>query len=82
MDASFPPGNPLGAANTIIDCLAVGQSIDDGTDERVILFIKLPEGEVLSEEFEKKIKSEVRKSRSPRHVPARVSPPFYSLDAG
>lgn len=73
LDTCFPPGNPLGAGCAIIDCLAVGQSIEDGTDERVILFVKLPDGELLSEAFEKRMKSEVRARRSPRHVPAVVS---------
>ena len=61
------------AAHTIVDCLAVGQSIAGGTDERVILFVKLLEGQVLTGELEKRIKTEIRARRSARHVPARVS---------
>jgi acetoacetyl-CoA synthetase len=60
------------AEKTIVDCLAVGQKIDGGADERVILFVKLPEGQSLSLDLEQKIKSEIRTRRSPRHVPARV----------
>ncbi|OBZ76479.1 Acetoacetyl-CoA synthetase [Grifola frondosa] len=59
-------------AHTIVDCLAVGQSIAKGTDERVILFVKLLEGQNLSEELEKKIRAEIRSRRSARHVPARI----------
>ncbi|KAG5651429.1 hypothetical protein H0H81_008659 [Sphagnurus paluster] len=57
---------------TIVDALAVGQKVDGGADERVILFIKLPEGQMLSTGFEQKIKAEIRNRRSPRHVPTRI----------
>ena len=56
----------------VADYLAVGQKIDNGADERVILFVKLPPGQELVPEFEAKLKSEIRLRRSPRHVPARV----------
>ena len=55
-----------------MDYLAVGQTIEDGADERVILFVVLPEGEVLSTEMQNAIKTEIRTRRSPRHVPALV----------
>ncbi|KAF7790811.1 hypothetical protein EIP86_001768 [Pleurotus ostreatoroseus] len=58
--------------HTIVDCLAVGQSIAQHTDERVILFVKLLEGEVLSDELQKRIKNEIRARRSARHVPAKI----------
>ncbi|KAG6873321.1 hypothetical protein C0995_000474 [Termitomyces sp. Mi166 len=61
-----------GAKYTIVDALAVGQKIDNGTDERVILFIKLPPETALSPDLEHKIKFEIRNRRSPRHVPARI----------
>lgn len=69
------------AAHTIVDCLAVGQSIAGGTDERVILFVKLLEGQVLTGELEKRIKTEIRARRSARHVPARVSTIAFGLGA-
>ena len=56
----------------IVDYLAVGQKIEGGMDERVVLFIKLPDGKSLSTDLEQKIKAEIRTRRSPRHVPARV----------
>ncbi|KAK7470629.1 hypothetical protein VKT23_002053 [Stygiomarasmius scandens] len=56
----------------IQDCVAVGQSIENGADERVILFVKLPEGKTLSEELEQNIKGEIRKRRTPRHVPSKI----------
>ncbi|KAJ7771374.1 acetoacetyl-CoA synthetase [Mycena maculata] len=55
----------------ILDCLAIGQTIGE-SDERVILFVKLPDNEVLSPALERQIKDEVRVRRSPRHVPAVI----------
>ncbi len=59
--------------HAIMDSLAVGQKIDGGSDERVILFVKLSDGQQLLPEFMRQISSEIRLRRSPRHVPARVS---------
>ena len=61
------------AAHAVADCLAVGQSVARGTDERVVLFVKLLEGQALTDELARRIKAEVRARRSPRHVPAKVS---------
>ncbi|KAJ7638822.1 acetoacetyl-CoA synthetase [Roridomyces roridus] len=59
------------ATGQLVDCLAVGQSIG-GSDERVVLFVKLPDNARLSPELERRIKEEIRVQRSPRHVPAVV----------
>jgi hypothetical protein len=64
---------------SIVDCLAVGQVIDGGSDERVILFVKLPNGQNMSGDLEQKIRGEVRKRRSPRHVPAQVRFMFMAI---
>jgi len=61
-----------GMEQTIVDSLAVGQKIDGGADERVILFVKLPEGHVLSADLEQKLRTEIRNRKSPRHVPAKI----------
>lgn len=60
-------------AQHLLDFLAVGQKTDNGTDERVILFVKLSEDEHLSLDLESNIKAAIRERRSPRHVPSRVS---------
>lgn len=78
IDTCFAP-NATHSSHTIVDCLAIGQSIAQGTDERVILFIKLLEGEKLGEELERKIRSEIRARRSARHVPAKASSPFLVI---
>ncbi|KAJ7507822.1 acetoacetyl-CoA synthetase [Mycena galericulata] len=55
----------------VLDSLAIGQTID-GIDERVVLFVKLPDNEELSPTLVHQIKDEVRVRRSPRHVPAVI----------
>ncbi|THH33618.1 hypothetical protein EUX98_g606 [Antrodiella citrinella] len=71
IDLHFAPGSSH-TSHSIVDCLAIGQSIAQGTDERVILFVKLLEGETLSSELEKRIQTEIRSRRSARHVPAKI----------
>ena len=53
IDLCFAPEATHGA-HTVADCLAVGQSVAQGTDERVVLFVKLLEGEALSDELERR----------------------------
>ena len=54
----------------IADSLVIGQDWDN--DVRVILFVKMAPGRELTEDLVKKIKSTIRSSCSPRHVPERV----------
>ncbi|WP_375142887.1 acetoacetate--CoA ligase [Pelagibacterium sp. 26DY04] len=51
------------------EAIAVGQDIDG--DQRVILFVKLREGE-LTPDLEANIRSRIRSGASPRHVPAKI----------
>ncbi|KAH7887731.1 hypothetical protein F5I97DRAFT_1804623 [Phlebopus sp. FC_14] len=73
LDACFSPSPTRQAADTIEDALAVGLAVENGTDERVILFVKLSAGEALSIELEEKIKREIRSRRSARHLPYRIA---------
>jgi len=41
-------------------------------DVRVILFVKLAEGQKLTEELKNKIRTTLRSNASPRHVPAKI----------
>lgn len=66
----------------ILDSLVVGQTIQGGADERVILFLKLADGETLSDDLRKRIKDEIRKKRSPRHCPEKVRWVKYSWETG
>jgi acetoacetyl-CoA synthetase len=52
------------------DSLAVGQQYED--DERVILFVQMKEGEVLTADVAKRIRAELRLNASPRHVPKLI----------
>ncbi len=54
----------------ILECLAVSQMGADG--ERIILFVTLREGEILSKELISSIKTTIRRNTSPHHVPAKI----------
>ncbi len=57
----------------IKDSVVIGQEWD-GNDVRVVLFVVLEDGVELTPEFEKRIKTTIRKSTTPRHVPAKIIP--------
>jgi acetoacetyl-CoA synthetase len=48
----------------------IGQSWKN--DVRVILFVKMAEGQQLTEELKAQIKKTLRQNASPRHVPAKI----------
>ena len=54
----------------IEDSLVVGQDWDN--DVRVILFLKMKEGQEMTEELVNMVKKTIRSSTTPRHVPAKV----------
>jgi acetoacetyl-CoA synthetase len=54
----------------VLEALVVGQ--DWQNDVRVILFVKLKDGLILSQELQKRIKDLIRKETTPRHVPAVI----------
>jgi acetoacetyl-CoA synthetase len=54
----------------ILDSLVVGQDWEN--DVRIVLFVKLRDGQQLSDDLIKKIKTTIRQSASPRHVPAKI----------
>jgi len=54
----------------VLDSIVVGQNWEN--DVRVILFVKLAEGEELTGELTKKIKTTIRDNATPRHVPAKI----------
>lgn len=55
----------------VAESVAVGQNWDD--DTRIVLFVKLAEGEHLTDELQTEIRSVLRANASPRHVPARIA---------
>jgi acetoacetyl-CoA synthetase len=54
----------------VLEALVVGQRWED--DERVVLFVRLQEGARLDETLVARIRDEIRRHTTPRHVPARI----------
>jgi acetoacetyl-CoA synthetase len=54
----------------IVESVAVGQEYDN--DTRIVLFVRLADGVVLTQELEAEIRRRLRVNASPRHVPARI----------
>lgn len=54
----------------ILESLVIGQRWDN--DERVILFVRLREGIALDEALERRIRDQIRRNTTPRHVPAKI----------
>jgi acetoacetyl-CoA synthetase len=56
------------------DSVAIGQlwPPDNPTDTRVVLFVKLRTNFTLEQDLEDRIRFEIRRHASPRHVPARI----------
>lgn len=54
----------------ILEAAVVGQ--ETGDDVRVVLFVRMQAGKVLTEEIQHKIKTKIRTGASPRHVPAKI----------
>jgi acetoacetyl-CoA synthetase len=54
----------------VVESLVIGQHWQG--DERVVLFVKLREGTVLDEALSGRIRAEIRRHATPRHVPARI----------
>ncbi len=53
------------------DSVVIGQEWEE-SDVRVVLFVVLEDGVELTPEFEKLIKTTIRKDTTPRHVPAKI----------
>jgi acetoacetyl-CoA synthetase len=54
----------------VVESLVIGQDWDD--DVRVVLFVVLRDGLRLDDEMRKRMKEQIRRNTSPRHVPARI----------
>ncbi len=54
----------------VLESIVVGQ--DWERDVRVVLFVRLRDGVTLNAELEKKIKDQIRRNTTPRHVPAKI----------
>jgi len=54
----------------VLDSVVVGQDWEG--DVRVVLFVRLREGARLDEALEQRIRGQIRRNTTPRHVPARI----------
>jgi acetoacetyl-CoA synthetase len=54
----------------VLESIVIGQDWDN--DVRVVLFVRLREGVTLTPELEKKIRDQIRRNTTPRHVPAKI----------
>jgi acetoacetyl-CoA synthetase len=83
-DATLNPGGVrIGTAeiyrvveriHEVEESVAIGQlwPPEDPKDTRVVLFVKLRPGFSLDEKLEDRIRGDIKKHASPRHVPARI----------
>lgn len=79
-DATLNPGgvrigtaeiyNQVEQMDEVEEGLCIGQEWQ--SDARVVLFVRLKQGEVLNEALEADIKKRIRTGASPRHVPAKI----------
>jgi acetoacetyl-CoA synthetase len=56
--------------NEVIESVAIGQ--DWQNDTRIVLFVRLREGLTLDDALAERIKTQIRRNTSPRHVPAKI----------
>jgi acetoacetyl-CoA synthetase len=54
----------------VVESLVVGQHWEN--DERVVLFVRLRDGLVLDDALAARIKAQIRRNTTPRHVPAKI----------
>ena len=54
----------------VAEALAIGQDWDN--DVRIILFVRLIKGQVLTTELNDRIRAQIRAGASPRHMPAKI----------
>ena len=54
----------------VVESLVIGQQWDN--DERIVLFVHLRDGSILTPALEDRIRRRIREHTTPRHVPARI----------
>ncbi len=54
----------------VVESLVIGQQWQ--SDVRVVLFVRLREGNTLTEDLQDRIRKHIRQQTTPRHVPARI----------
>ncbi len=83
-DATLNPGGVrIGTAEVyrevdqipeLLESVVIGQDIvtPTGADVRIVLFVRLAEGETLTRALEEKIRARIRANASPHHVPKKI----------
>lgn len=56
--------------DAVVDSIVIGQNWQD--DVRIVLFVKLREGDTLDDVLIKQIQKTIKENASPRHVPAKI----------
>jgi acetoacetyl-CoA synthetase len=58
----------------VVESVVIGQDIegDTGSDVRIVLFVRLAEGLILTEPLKDKIRAQIRTNASPHHVPRKI----------
>jgi acetoacetyl-CoA synthetase len=58
----------------VVESVAIGQEIGDGEtgDVRIVLFVRLREGEILDAALQDRIRARIRQNTSPLHVPKKI----------
>jgi acetoacetyl-CoA synthetase len=60
----------------VLESLVIGQDVPDteqgGHDVRIVLFIRLVEGETLTDALRERIRNQIRQNASPHHVPKKI----------
>jgi acetoacetyl-CoA synthetase len=54
----------------VIESIAIGQNWKD--DVRIVLFVVLRDGVILDDDLEGRLRGEIRRNTTPRHVPAKI----------
>jgi acetoacetyl-CoA synthetase len=58
----------------VVESIVIGQDVatDAGTDVRIVLFVRLAEGQVLDDALRERIRAQIRSNTSPHHVPKKI----------
>ena len=59
----------------VLESLVIGQRVPDaegGEDVRIVLFVRLVENQLLTDDLKERIRLQIRKNTSPHHVPKKI----------
>ena len=79
-DATLNPGgvrigtaeiyNTVEKLTEVVECIVIAQNWNN--DVRIVLFLKLQNDHVLTENLKEKVVNQIRTNLTPRHIPAKV----------